>query len=243
MSSGQYSGCVMNVVYALTRNYYHKLIPSMTSLVKFNPQARIFILAEDDTVPDLPVQCNVINISSQKYFSPDDINYNNWFTYINLLKVCYPSILPVDKVIHLDVDTIICGSLIPLWETGVDGKWFAACPEYNGTWKPFGPLYYNMGVALINLEQMRADGCERELVTYLKGGKQPWADQDAWNKLALERNKAVAFDLRFNENRMTGFTKNPIIVHYCSHSDWYENKNTPRREYLEPYLSDAVTKE
>ena len=230
------AGVTMNIVYALTANYYHKLLPSITSLIKYNPDAVIYILAEDDEVPNLPVKCNVINISSQKYFSPKDINYHNWFTYVNLLKVCYASILPVDKVIHLDVDTVICGSLQPLWETGVDGKWFAACPEYNGTWKPFGPLYYNMGVALINLAQMRIDKCEPELVAYLKKGKQPWADQDAWNKLALDRNKAVAFDVRFNENRMTSFTEHPVIVHYCSHSDWYENPDIPRHEYLEPYL-------
>ena len=226
----------MNIVYAMTRNVYYKAIPSMKSLIEHNPDAKIYILAEDDEIENLPCKATVINVSGQTIFPKSGPNYRNWFTYINLLKVCYPSLLKCAKVIHLDIDTIICGSLKPLWDTDVKGKWFAAVPEYTGKYKPFGETYYNMGIALINLTQMRKDKIEPDMAEYLNTVKQPWADQDAWNKYGIEQDKAVALDVKYNESNVTGKTDEPVIVHYCGISDWYERRNMDRREYLDRYL-------
>ena len=228
----------MNIVYAMTRNFYHKLLPSIRSLIEHNPDAKVYILAEDDELPiDLPCKATVINVSEQTFFLPGSINYRNQFTYINLLKVCYPEILPkCQKVIHLDIDTIICESLEELWKFNVTGKWFAAANERLGRYHPFGRDYYNMGVALINLQQMRKDKIQPEMVKYLSTVRQPWADQDAWNKYGLEQGKIAELPVRWNENVMTGFTDNPAIVHYCSIGDWYENPRISRREYLDRYL-------
>ena len=225
----------MNIVYALTSDYIYKAIPSMTSLLEHNPKAKIYLVTEQDTV-DLPVPVTVINITDQKWFSPKGPNYFNMFRYINLLKVCYASILPCNKVIHLDADTIICDSLEPLWKTDIRGKWFAACPEYLGRYHPFGDTYYNMGVALINLQQIRKDGIEEKMVEYLNTVLQPYADQDAWNIYAIKEDKAVPFDIRYNECFATGKTDNPAIVHYCGYPAWYEAWDLPRREYLNKYL-------
>lgn len=226
----------MNVVYALTRNYYEKLIPSITSLHDFNPEARVFIVCEDDEFPlELPFDAEIVNVSDQTWFPKSGVNYNNGFTYINLLKVCYSSLFKVNKIIHLDVDTIMNDCLDQLWRTDIRNKWFAAVPETLGWYKPFGDKYYNMGVALINLQQMRKDKIEPVLVEYLNTVKQPWADQDAWNKFGIENDMIVDLPIKFNENMMTGFTDHPTIVHYCAISDWFENHNVSRHEYLDKY--------
>ena len=106
----------MNIVYALTRNVYDWILPSVRSLAEHESDARVFILAEDDALPfDLPMPAEVINISLQGFFPEIGAHRQEAFGgYINHLKVCYPSILPVDKVIHLDIDTIICGRLTDL---------------------------------------------------------------------------------------------------------------------------------
>ena len=224
----------MNVVYSMTRNVYHTVLPSIRSLHAVHPDAKVFIVCEDSVFPiDLPMETTVINVSGQKIFPRGSVNYDNRFKYINLLKVCYPSILPVDRVIHLDTDTIVCDSLDQMWNTDVDGKWFAACPEHKGSYRPFGDIYYNMGVALINLEQMRQDNAEGPLVWYLNHVKQPWADQDAWNLFGMALDKVVPFHTRFNESVMTGESSHPVIVHYCSIPDWWTNKNMYRYELLE----------
>ena len=224
----------MNIVYAVTHDYYSKLIPSITSLLEHNSKANIYVLAEDDEI-DIPFKVNVINVKDQQFFPESGTNYHNSFTYINLLKVCYPELLKCNKVIHLDVDTIICDSLEPFWKTDVTGKWVAAVPEHKGRYKPFGDTYYNMGVALINLQQMRKDNIVGDMATYLNTVKQPYADQDAWNKYGLEQDKFVPVDVRYNENFACGFTDKPAIVHYCGITQWWNNKAMYRWEYLDKY--------
>lgn len=229
----------MNIVYAMTRHVYRWILPSLRSLRDTNPDARVFVLAEDDELPfSLPMKAEIINVAEQTYFPRNGVNYNNDFKYINLLKVRYPSILPVDRVIHLDIDTIICDSLNGLWETDLKGKWFGACREYRAHYRPFGDDYYNMGVAVINLKQMKEDGIEAEMERYLNTVKQPFADQDAWNKYGLAQNKIVPIDIRWNEAIATGETSHPAIVHYCGIKDWYYRFDMPRISYLNTYRKE-----
>jgi lipopolysaccharide biosynthesis glycosyltransferase len=226
----------MNVVYTLTSNYVRKALPSMRSLLAHNPKAKIYLLTETDTV-DIDVPLKVINISEQKWFPETGVNYHTPFSYVNLLKVVYTELLPkLQKVIHMDADTVICDSLDPIWNTDLSGKWVAAVPEYRGRYHPFGPMYYNMGMAVLNLAQMRKDGIMPWMVEYLNTVPQPYADQDAFNKPGIEQDKFVPLDIRYNECFATGETGNPAIVHYCGWFDWYENPWIPRREYLERYL-------
>ena len=223
----------MNVVYALTRNVYEWLLPSIRSLAEHNPNARVFILAEDDEMPfDLPTKAEIINVSEQKYFPEIAAHRTEAFGgYINHLKLWYATLLPVNKVIHLDIDTIVCDKLDGLWKTNVTDKWFAAVPESQKWYRPFGRNYYNMGVALFNLQQIRKDNMQQEMTEYLLNTKQPFADQNAWNKFG----KPVTLDLRYNESMVTGTTNNPAIIHFCAIPDWWTNKTMPRKEYLDKY--------
>ena len=233
--AGNHRRNTVNIVYALTHGYYHKAVPSMKSVIEHDPKAKIYLLAEDDEVDGLPCKVTVINVKDQQYFKPTDVNYNNPFTYINLLKVCYPELLRCDKVLHLDADAIVTDSLDELWKTDLTGKWFAAVPEYRGHYNPFGGLYFNAGVLLLNLKQMRKDNATPELVRYLNAFWQPYADQDAWNKAAIRYNIAVPLPVRYNEGIPTGQTERPAIVHYCGMKRWWEDTGIPRHEYLDKY--------
>lgn len=219
----------------MTRNVYEWIIPSLKSLKEHEPKAKVFIICEDDHIDGLPMQCEFINVSGQQYFPEWGANYHNSFTYINLLKVCYPELLKVNKVIHLDIDTIVCDSLEGLWKTDVTGKWVAAVPEYKGRYKPFGDTYYNMGVALLNLAQMRKDGASAKMAEYLNTVPQPYADQDAWHYFGLP-DKFTPADVRYNESTVTGMTDKPAIVHYCGYTHWYNNPALPRAGYQLKYI-------
>lgn len=219
----------MNFVYALTSNVYEWLLPSIRSLAEHNPDARIFILAEDDALPG--VDAEVINISGQTYF-PDIAAHRleAFGGYINHLKVCYPLILPVDEVMHLDIDTIICDRIEP--DMDMTGKWFASVPEKQTWYRPYGDVYYNMGVSLLNLAQMRRDNAPELMMNYLLTENSPFADQDAWNRYAEH---GTTLPLRYNESMVTGTTDNPAIVHYCAIPDWWTNETMYRVEYLDKW--------
>lgn len=230
----------MNIVYALTKNVYEWVVPSIKSLAEHNPKARVFMLAEDDEFPyELPINVEMVNVSDQTYF-PDIATHrkDDFGGYINHLKIWYSKFLPVNKVIHLDIDTIICDKLDGLWKTDVSGKWFAAVPESQKWYNPFGDKYYNTGVVLFNLAQIRKDKPQQDMTDYLLNTDQPYADQNAWNKFGYEQDKIAELDLRYNESRVTGMTDNPAIVHYCSIPDWWKNKKMERREYLDAYRGE-----
>ena len=223
----------MNIVYCLTSNFVEKAVPSMRSLLEHNPKAKIYLLTETDTV-DIGIPVTVVNISGRHDFDNSVNIPNNFGGYINLVKVLYPEILKLNKVIHLDADTIVCDSLEELWKTDIKGKWIAAVPEYRGVYRPFGEMYYNAGVMLMNLQQMRTDNIVPWMVEYLNTVPQPFADQDAFNKPGIEQDKIVPLDIRWNENFATGMTSDPAIVHFCGISNWWDAP-MHRREYLMKY--------
>lgn len=221
----------MNVVYSGTRNLYPAMDGAIRSLLAYNPEAKVYVMAEDDELPlDLPV--SVINMSGQKYFTGSCPNMRNQFTYMAMIRACTADIIPEDKVIQLDVDTIVCDSLEPLWETDLTGKWLGWCPEYQGSYRPFRKTYYNFGVAVMNLKRMREYGVPKLLADELNRNFYQYIDQDVMNLYAVP-DKCVDIPVRYNECFCCGTTSNPAIVHYAGYPDWYESKFVPRWEYKE----------
>lgn len=224
----------MNIVYCVTANYIDKIKPSIMSLREHN-RCRIYLVTEADSCDINDVK--VIDIRNQEWFKPETCaNYHNMFTYIGLLKVCYPELLPCDKVIHLDADTIVTDSLKEMWNVNLKDKWFAMVQEHRGWYRlPGFDKYYNAGVMVLNLKQMRKDRTQDRMVEYLNTVSQPWCEQDAFDKYGMEEDMIVDLDVRFNENQFTGFTDSPAIVHYAGIGNWWNNHNISRGDLLKKY--------
>ena len=224
----------MNVIYSGTRNLYPAMQGAIASLIAFNPDVKVYVLTEDDELPfQIPVEHEIINMSGQTYFRPDGPNMRNQFTYMAMLRACTADILrDVDRVIQLDVDTIVCDSLAPLWETDLTGKWLGWCPEQFGVYNPFGKTYYNFGVAVMNLDQMRADRVPQLLAELLNSMEFRFIDQDAMNLCAVP-DRCTDIPVRFNECFCCGYTDRPAIIHYAGFPDWYESRSVPRWEWKE----------
>lgn len=227
----------MIVVYAMTKNLYPYFRPTLRSLLEHNNPEKVYILAETDTLLyDLPDVCEVINVSGyKKLFREDGPNFRSQFTWMAMMRAMYAEILPVDRVIQLDIDTIICDSLEPIWEIDLTGKWFAACPEYLSRYRPFGDTYYNIGVCVFNLQQIREDGVLPVIVSLLNTAPLFCVEQDAWNYFGLKADRIAQLPVRYNETFCCGTTDNPAVVHYAGYPDWTNNRTMPRVEYLDRY--------
>lgn len=230
----------MIVCYSASRNLYPYLREAIASLLDHNKPDKIYVLAEDDEI-GVPFDVKVINVSGQTYYDPKGPNMGAIFTYMSMMRLLYTDLLPdEEKVIQLDVDTIVCDSLSPLWDIDLRGKWFAACPEYRGHYRPFGDAadrpYYNVGVMVVNIEQMRADGYVPEMVKYLNTIRLYCTEQDVLNLYGVDMHKDKEIPTRFNECEFTGESDNPGVIHYAGRQDWYKcPENLPRREYLLRY--------
>ena len=227
----------MKVIYSGTRNLYPAMKGAITSLLKFNPDAQVYVMAEDDTLPfDIPGE--VINVSRQEYFPAHGANMKSPFSYMALMRVCTPELIPDERVIQLDVDTIVNDSLEPIWEIDLEGRWLAWCEEQYGWYKPFGNKYYNFGVAVLNLEQMRKDHATRFLVSDLNWNYYRYVDQDAMNRYAVP-GKTVDLPVRYNECFCCGYTEHPAVVHYAGYPDWYTNNAMPRWWFRDKYKEET----
>lgn len=230
----------MNVVYALTRNLYPYLKMSMNSLLEHNDVDKIYIYAEDEKLPyKLPDCCEVIDVSNQRYFRRTSPNMRSIYSYMAMMRITYTEKLPINKVIQLDIDTVVCDDLTPLWETDLDGKWFGACHEYTGQYNPFNKdKYYNIGVSVFNLKQMRKDWIMPKMIDMLNTRWLSCVEQDTLNYFGVP-DKVVEIPIRFNESMCTGYTDNPAVVHYAGYRDWYNcDKSMKRWEYAAKYLKE-----
>jgi lipopolysaccharide biosynthesis glycosyltransferase len=108
-------------------------------------------------------------------------------------RIFLPELLPdVQRVLYLDVDTIVTAPLGPLWETQVADHYLAAVtnvfqldhlPRLAELGFDDPRDYFNSGVVLFNLDLMRRDGAAEKLRDFGRTHSQElwWPDQDALN--------------------------------------------------------------
>jgi lipopolysaccharide biosynthesis glycosyltransferase len=140
----------------------------------------------------------------------------------------------IKRVLYLDVDMIVNGSLLPLWTLDLAGKACAAVidpgidPDNFATRHALSPgLYFNAGVILFDLEKVRKKSVLERAVTLLadRPDGYEFADQDAlnivlWNDW-LPVDPAWNFQRKFLYRNFAAWhllsplpRKAPLIVHY-----------------------------
>lgn len=108
------------------------------------------------------------------------------------------ALVGLDRVIYLDADTLVTGSIAELWRTDLGDAPLAAVanvvePAMHDHVASLGILdpsqYFNAGVLLIDLEWWRTEACGEQLarLALSRGGNLPWFDQDALNMVFAGR--------------------------------------------------------
>jgi lipopolysaccharide biosynthesis glycosyltransferase len=114
-------------------------------------------------------------------------------------RILLPELLgELNRVLYLDADTVVVDDLSPLAELDLGDHLLAAVTNVFMPYHRFRPAelgiapsaYFNSGVLLLNLEQMRSDGftaAVRQLATGSRGASLTWPDQDALNLAVQDR--------------------------------------------------------
>lgn len=232
-------------VYSGSRNLYPHMSTAAKSLVANSSVDRIVFLIEDPVYPHVvPELVETIDVSGQGWFNPGGPNMKTQFTYMALLRVCYAKLLPdAGRVLQLDVDTVVVDDIDALWALDMGEAWLAAVREppryvqgHRTDYKPWGERYYNVGVAMFNLDQIRKDRIDDFLIHALNTEYLRYIDQDAWDKYGNTR--CIDLPMRYNECMVTGYTDDPAIVHYAGYGNgWIQDGYTecPRLEHHKKY--------
>lgn len=145
----------------------------LTEMAEGNGGSISFVQVAEGTIAGLPAM--------------SEITATMWY------RIFLPELLPdVDRILYLDIDTIVLDSLAPLWKIDLRGHYLAAVSNVWPPWivghpdrlgLPASQTYFNSGVLLMNLELMRSDHCTSSIRRYAIEHRRQlvWPDQDALN--------------------------------------------------------------
>lgn len=174
-----------------------------------------------------------------------DIGKWNISTFARLFEA---SLFPesVRKVIHVDCDTIVTGSLQPLWELDMGEKIVAGAMDClsPGYRREIGlhedATYLNAGVIVLNLEQIRKRGIEEKFKEHIsRNAKLTYVDQAVLNACLSDEEKKVvplAYNIYaviyyvnyrnllrlrrakeyYTEEQVRHAIDNPVVVHFSA---------------------------
>lgn len=132
----------------------------------------------------------IIELQDLESYFDFDFDTNGWNPIV-LARLIIDKLLPenIHKLIYLDGDTIVRGSLKELWEDDLNGKVLGASiePTVNKNQRDAINMekfpYYNAGVLVVNLDIWKEKQVGKKILDYykMKNGKLFANDQDAIN--------------------------------------------------------------
>ena len=136
----------------------------------------------------------------------DGAQYMNDLSQATVFRLQLPELVApsLERVIFLDADTVVCGSLRPLWEMDLAGHLLAAVRDSgapfaagpHGTdWKRLGlepsEPYFNAGLLVIGLQAWRSAAVSSAVLEVLREFSTPWGDQCGLNAVLHGRWKEL----------------------------------------------------
>lgn len=137
-----------------------------------------------------------------KRLSACDPKHANWTVTI-FARYFIAELIAEDKVLYLDCDILVRGSLAPLWKEKIDNYYIAGMPDYNIIHRGhlrerFGAdfaadEYINSGVLLINNKKWREEGLAQKLLDFSiqNSALLSCPDQDAINYICRSAKKKI----------------------------------------------------
>lgn len=263
----------INLVCGLDQNYAPHLATMLRSLFDNNRSCVFVAHVLHDCIPSnirkqveetvKEIKFVWIEVSNHPVLDFEPTLHISRATFLRLL---IPDMIDkaIEKVIYLDVDMIIVGSIEELYNTDLQGKVCAAVVDpgvdalsFSKKWGLNDSLmYFNAGVLVFDMKKLRDSKCMEKAIHILKESNQEceYGDQDALN-IALW-NDWLPVDPKWNFqrkflynnyglwNKYTSYNRRPAIIHYTEeHKPWRSTEWHPCRWlYLKYLLKTSFSK-
>ena len=217
----EYIDDCINIAYCVDNNYIKYCATSLYSIlsnVNKNQNLSVFILHDGSIEQQNFNKYNLIfkefknckikfiKVEKNKFADfPLNRNYISFTTYFRL-KIYDFIPNDIDKILYIDCDTIINKSIIELWKIELKENLLAAADDEGGITQirrlrlPDTYRYFNAGVILFNVKQMRNEKIYNKFVSnyFLNRYSITLQDQDILNLTCVNRVKYI--DLAWNSN-------------------------------------------
>lgn len=262
---------MIHVAFNIDSNYVRHCAVTMVSLFENNKEETItvHILANDLNERNKKILIGLAENYENKvcFYTPDAEllkgltirKFSKRISMATYYRCILAEILPndIDRLLYLDCDIVILGSIKSYWLTPLDGIGVAAvedigCKEegrYEILKYPMEDSYFNAGVLMINLKYWREHHVGSACIEYYH--KYPerilFNDQDLLNSI-LHKDKVLVNlywnvqdgfyrnPKQMNQEWIEKFgevLKNPIILHYTNRKPWdYDSQHPLRNEYF-----------
>lgn len=207
----------MNIVLSTDNNFVQHCAVTMVSIMENNKDVSFFIITDGLTTENQ----NILSGLSQKYNTslqfllvnksiierlpmPNNRNLKH-ISPATYYRLFVAELLPssVDKLIYLDCDMVIRGSLMDLWNTDItnyalaavyqDNQWAINNHTFERLSIPQEKGYFNAGMLVINLKYWRENQIQEQLLDYLHTNSEKivYHDQDVLNVVLHDYVKGV----------------------------------------------------
>ena len=268
---------VIHVACNIDGNYVKYCAVMLTSLLENNRDSEIHVhvissgLDEQDKEKLSAIVKDKYGQALSFHFPPDTLLGNckvadgSYISVATYYRVFLGTILPEDvsKVIYLDCDLVVNGSIKEFWNTDISDV-SLGCVEDMWSGRPesyqrlsYSPeySYFNAGVLLVNLDRLRRNGFDKRAMEYLvkNSDRLVLYDQDLLNALLHDDKKFVGhrwnvqdgFLRRRRVERMPAESlrrlekelRDPVIIHYTgSKKPWHYKSVHPWKNLYFRYL-------
>ena len=179
------------------------------------------------------------------------------------------TILPneVERVLYLDADTIVMGSLQGLWNKDIGECAVAGAIDQDQSYQQYNRLHYpsrkgyiNTGVLLINLKYWREHCVEKRFVDFMQNYPEriKWWDQDVINSVLQDEKSFIP--LKYNvqhtfywqlqycridywgmESEIIDARKNPIVLHFTGRiKPWHIECQHPHKDVFLKFKKNTM---
>ena len=234
----------MTFALCCTKNWYVHLVTVIYAILKHNKVKKIYLFIEDDNIPYLNYkEIEFININKTKeYITKDSPNYNTKYSKMSYIRCYFTKLLKCDKIVYVDVDTIVTDNIQELWELDLKDNVIAGVHE-SGDWdKHLGiegatDTYINSGVLIMDLKKIREQKLDDKMIELLNNNKYAFPDQDVINIVCKDKIEHISNT--YNSCETTGIVDNAKIIHYIrEHKGWINT--SPRSEIWDKYHKEMI---
>lgn len=183
---------------------------------------------------------DVTEIYKEKMFK--SVNNVNTFTPYALLRLFADYYDLPDKIIYLDVDTVINNDINELFKEDIEGYEVGCVRDVYLLGQLRKRTYFNSGVLLLNMKEIRKTGYLEKARNICSKRPMIFMDQTALN-LAVEKKKLL--DKKFNTIHVEGGEYGKVVIHHmcdCRHHliCRYKSKDFETVKKYMPYYSDLI---
>lgn len=231
----------MNIVYTFDNGFVKPTCVSIISLLENNKEvAEINLYVIDcgiskenlEEIQKLVSRYNrkltIIPAIDVRKEIPVEMNTYYW-SLVCYVRLFFCKIFPksVDKVLHIDCDTLILSNIQGLYDTDISNAYGAATLDCSpksarslGEKKPF----YNAGVILYNLKKIREDKYLDKFIDYIveKNGELPYMDQEVFNIVCSPN--VVTLPAKYNVMSMMFVYRDMMCKLFSTEENYYSPK-------------------